>query len=143
MFQRRFGNLHGIDGIDSILQTVFQYRKKDPASLDEEECIHNLFNCICSILSIPDNQSKFRLGEGFELMMRCLKELKYAALCAVRVINYAITDNRPNAEKFVEVGGLKHIFPMVMGRGLPQVVAFFFFMKIQKTLELKLRQILL
>jgi len=55
-------------------------------------------------------------------MVRCLKELKYAALCAVKVINYAITGNRPNAEKFVEVGGLKYIFPMLMGRGLPVVI---------------------
>jgi beta-catenin-like protein 1 len=34
--QRRVCNLQGMDGMETLLQSVAQYRKKDPASLDEE-----------------------------------------------------------------------------------------------------------
>lgn len=55
-------------------------------------------------------------------MVKCLKELKYAAICALKVILYAITDNKVNAERFIFVGGLKFVFPMLFGRGLPKVM---------------------
>lgn len=55
-------------------------------------------------------------------MVKCLKELKYAAICAIRVIGYAISGNKTNAEKFVAVGGLKYVFPMLVGRGLPKIL---------------------
>jgi beta-catenin-like protein 1 len=34
--QKRVCNLQGMDGMEALLQTIAQYRKKDPASLDEE-----------------------------------------------------------------------------------------------------------
>lgn len=73
-------------------------------------------------------------------MFRCLKEQKYAAVCSVRAINYALLNNRTGiiicsnnnfynhyiiiilaCEKVVEIGGLKHLFPILMGRGLPKL----------------------
>lgn len=44
------GTLQGVNGIDALLQAVAKYKKKDPASPDEEECCENLFNCLCSAL---------------------------------------------------------------------------------------------
>ena len=73
------------------------------------------------MLAIPENQEKFRIGEGFELMIRCLSEQKYAASCAIRVINYAVIENKANAIKLVEVGGMKYLFPMLLGRSLPKI----------------------
>ena len=37
-------------------------------------------------------------------------------LCVVKVINYAITDNK-KMEKFVATGGLKYIFPYLPRKG--------------------------
>ena len=39
--------------MDSLLQTVALYRKKDPATMDEEECMENLFQCVCTTLLLP------------------------------------------------------------------------------------------
>jgi beta-catenin-like protein 1 len=99
------------------------YRKKDPESPDEEECQENLFLCLCTALLHPENQDKFLACEGMELMVRCLKEQKHAAICALRVVKYATSNNhRACCEKFVAVGGLKYAFPALMGRGLSSSV---------------------
>eukprot|EP01041_Mallomonas_annulata_P003873 gene3873-7731_t len=105
--QKRLGNLSGVDGMDLLLEAVSIYRKKDPTNGDEEECVQNLFLCLCTALMCPDNQSRFRQSEGFELMMRCLKEQKYSACSAVKVIDYAIANNKMNCERLVECGALK------------------------------------
>ena len=139
------GGLRGMDVIDALLQILFQYRKREDLLSDEEECIHNLFDSMvtiyhkfcfqskpmlskrlfilkCTLLRLPAVQKRFLELEGFELMVKCLKELKYAAICALKVILYAITDNKINAERFIFVGGLKYVFPMLFGRGLPKVM---------------------
>jgi hypothetical protein len=41
--------------------------------------VENLFLVLSSVLSVRDNQFKFLASEGFELMIRCLKEQQYAA----------------------------------------------------------------
>lgn len=46
---------------------------------DEQECVENLFLSLCSVLMARENQFKFLACEGFELMLRCLKEQQYAA----------------------------------------------------------------
>lgn len=40
-----------------------------------------------------------RAGEGFELMLRCLREKKHAAWCAVKVLDFALTDHSSNCER--------------------------------------------
>jgi beta-catenin-like protein 1 len=67
---------------------------------------------------IRENQERFRKAEGMELMVRCLKERKFAALSAVKVINFAISGNLANCERLIEAGGLKYLFPHLMGRNL-------------------------
>lgn len=41
----------------------------------------------------------FWKGEGFELMLRCLREKKHAAWCAVKVLDFALTDNDVNCQR--------------------------------------------
>lgn len=36
------------------------------------------------------------------------------------MLKYATTNNKANCAKLVEAGGLKHLFPLLMGRGLPK-----------------------
>lgn len=70
---------------------------------------------------LKENQERFRKAEGFELMVRCLKERKFAAISAVKVLNFAISGNLVNCERLIEAGGLKYLFPHLMGRNLPKV----------------------
>ena len=45
----------------------------------------------------------FVSGEGFELMLRCLREKKHAAWCAVKVLDFALTDNDTNCQRCVSL----------------------------------------
>ena len=80
------------DGLDTLLQIVAQYRKRDPEG--SEERVQNIFLCLCTALMDTTNQNHFRACEGIELMLRCLKEKGYAASCAGRVVTYAVQNNR-------------------------------------------------
>lgn len=44
-----------------------------------QEMLDNLFLCLFSLLAGRGNQMKFIDVEGFDLMIRCLKEKKHAA----------------------------------------------------------------
>jgi len=114
--QNMIGNSAKFEGVDLLLQACAIYRRKEPFSAEEEECIENIFGTLSAVLMVSENQTKFRRGEGFELMIRFLREKKYTALCAIKVIDYAITNNAKNCEHMVESGGLKAIFPVFMGR---------------------------
>ena len=46
------------DGVEMLLQIVFQYRKKDPTGSDERECVQNMFLCLCTALMHADNQTR-------------------------------------------------------------------------------------
>lgn len=118
--QIRICNLQGLDGMEIMLQAVSLYRKRDPVTLDEEECVENLFSCLCTTLLQKDNQRRFVTCEGMELMVRCLSEQKHAAVCAMKVIKYATSSNKFSCERLVSAGGMKHVFPLLMGRGLPK-----------------------
>jgi beta-catenin-like protein 1 len=92
---KRLANVAGVDdGLDALLQIVSQYRKREPDTSEEQECVQNIFLSLCTALMDADNKNHFRSCEGMELMVRCLKENKYAASCASRAITYAITNNR-------------------------------------------------
>lgn len=65
-----------------------------------------------------DNQFKFLACEGFELMMRCLKEQKYVSCCVVSVLSYATLRNKPCCERLIDVGGLKYVFSFLMVKGI-------------------------
>ena len=82
------------DGFDTLLQILAQYRKHDPESIEEKEYVQNLFLCLCTTLMDVDNQRHFRSCEGMQLMVRFLKENKFAASCACRAITYAVSNNR-------------------------------------------------
>jgi beta-catenin-like protein 1 len=68
---------------------------------------------------VPENRDRFRTAEGFELMIKCLKDRKFVSLSAVKVINFAIAGNLKNCERLIEAGGLKYLFPLLMGRHMP------------------------
>ncbi|CAN0435515.1 unnamed protein product, partial [Scytosiphon promiscuus] len=45
---------------DRLLQIVAYYRRRQPQSPEEEECVENLFDALAAALLVPDNQQRFR-----------------------------------------------------------------------------------
>lgn len=87
-----------------------------------QECVENLFLSLSTLLQTKENQNKFLACEGFELLMRCLKEQQYAAGCTIPAINYAIMKNKAACERLVDVGGMKYVFPLLTGGGVKKAL---------------------
>lgn len=108
-----FGEL---SAIDSMLQQLAYYKRHDPAQQEEGEFMENLFNCLCSLLLEPSNRDRFLQGEGLQLMNLMLREKKKSRSGALRVLDHAMSgsDGAQNSAKFVDILGLRTIFPLFM-----------------------------
>jgi hypothetical protein len=69
------------------------------------------------VQTVEENQTRFRAIEGFELMLRLVQAAGFARLGALHVLSFAVARVAHNCEVFVEVGGLKELFPSLMGKG--------------------------
>ncbi|CAH8610076.1 unnamed protein product [Heterobilharzia americana] len=116
-----------VDGIDILLQQLSVYKRHDPSNREEIELMLNLFDCLCSSLMLTENKDKFLKGEGIQLMNLMLREKHMSRDSALRVLDYTlcpITTSQStnqnsaiviaNCSKFVEVLGLRTIFPLFM-----------------------------
>ena len=105
-----------IDGIDVLLQSLAYYKRRNPGGVDEVEMMENLFDCLCSCLMFSPNRERFLKGEGLQLMILMLKEKKMSRRSALKVLNHAMCGHEgvDNCNKFVEVYGLRSIFPAFM-----------------------------
>ncbi|EKX52315.1 hypothetical protein GUITHDRAFT_65479 [Guillardia theta CCMP2712] len=98
-------------GMDNLLQLTSSWKKKDPKDSDESEMIQNLFDSICSCVMVPENLAAFVEGEGIELMVIMLQARKFAARCALKVLDYSLSRSNAACERFVNAAGLKTLFP--------------------------------
>lgn len=105
-----------IDGIDVLLQQLAIYKRHDPATDEEKEYMENLFNCLCSSLLAKENRVNFLKGEGCQLMNLMLREKKLSRNGSLKVLDYACagSDGKDNCMKFVDILGLRTIFPLFM-----------------------------
>lgn len=115
---KRLIQLPDLDGVETLLRCIAIYRRKHLDRQDEQECCENLFLSLFSVLMNQDGQTKFMECEGFELLMKCLEEQEYAAGCTIKCLSYAVMKNRAGCERFINVGGLKYIFAILVGKGL-------------------------
>lgn len=104
------------DGIDILLQCLAYYKRRDPNSPDEVEMMENLFDSLCSALMCTPNRERFLQGEGLQLMILMLKEKKMSRKSSLKVLNHAMISKEgvENCVKFVEVYGLRSLFPAFM-----------------------------
>ncbi|KAK3865630.1 hypothetical protein Pcinc_028772 [Petrolisthes cinctipes] len=105
-----------MDGIDVLLQQLAVYKRHDPASNEEQEMMENLFDTLSSCLMLVSNRDLFLRGEGLQLMNLMLREKKLSRNGALRVLDHALTgpEGGDNCNKFVEILGLRTIFPLFM-----------------------------
>jgi beta-catenin-like protein 1 len=92
------------------------YKRHDPQGADEYEHMENLFDALCASLMYAPNRQVFLDGEGLQLMILMLREKKQSRESALKVLNYAtaIPDGQANCDKFVEILGLRTLFPLFM-----------------------------
>eukprot|EP00921_Rhytidocystis_pertsovi_P007832 GHVQ01012987.1.p1 GENE.GHVQ01012987.1~~GHVQ01012987.1.p1 ORF type:complete len:460 (+),score=51.73 GHVQ01012987.1:487-1866(+) len=108
----------GVDGVDKLLRSIAPYRKRNPTSIDEEELVQNIFDCLCSLMLVPAHQVTFGKAQGLELMIRMMKERKFACPLSIRLCNFALNNCAENCEIFVQKLGLKQLFPLLMYKGV-------------------------
>jgi beta-catenin-like protein 1 len=112
-----------INGIESLLQSIALYRKKQPNSDAEIEILENSSIILSSCISFSSsNLSSFLDGQGVELVVRCLKERVHAGGSSLKLLDFS-GDNgiyKAAAEKLVIAGGLKFLFPIFVGRRIPK-----------------------
>lgn len=110
------------DGLDTLLQLLSPYRKRDPAKGTEEaEYVENLFDCVTCCVDDREGKEKFLAAEGIELCLIMLREGKMSKTRALRLLDHALggPDGTACCDKLVEAGGLKVIFTMFMKKVLP------------------------
>lgn len=103
--------------VDTILQLLSTWRRRDPEeNSEEEEFAGNLFDCLVALASHPQGRSKIIADEGIELCLLMLKEGKFSKVGAFRVLDHAAAgfDSADVCNHIIEAGGLKPIFTSLM-----------------------------
>ncbi|KAL3422535.1 hypothetical protein PVAG01_06691 [Phlyctema vagabunda] len=104
-----------LDGVDTLLQLLAAYRKRDPVKgSEEEEFVENVFDSLTCLADIPTGKSKFLEAEGIELCLIMLKEGKMSKSRALRLLDHAMGSSAEVCSQVVEAAGLKVIFGMFM-----------------------------
>ncbi|XP_062314656.1 beta-catenin-like protein 1 [Osmerus eperlanus] len=105
-----------LDGIDVLLQQLSVFKRHNPSTAEEQEMMENLFDALCSCLMLPANRERFLRGEGLQLMNLMLREKKMSRTSALKVLDHAMMgqEGADNCHKFVDILGLRTIFPLFM-----------------------------
>ncbi|OWA52592.1 Beta-catenin-like protein 1 [Hypsibius exemplaris] len=105
-----------MDGVDVLLHQLAAFKRHDPPTGEEYEMMENLFNCLCSALLYSANRKLFLEGEGLQLMNLMLREKRQSRNSAIKVLDFALSNDEgaPLCNKFVEILGLRTIFPLFM-----------------------------
>lgn len=100
-----------LDAVDTLLQLVAAYRKRDPdKGGEEEEYMENLFEALTCMADQSLGKTKLLEAEGVELCLIMLKEGKMSKGPALRLLDHAASTDV--CIKIVEAGGLKAIFTL-------------------------------
>ena len=100
----------------NVVLRLAYYKRHDPNISEEVEMMENLFDCLCSLLLEVENRDRFLKGEGLQLMNLMLREKKKSRAGALKVLSHALSgpEGRDNCVKFVDILGLRTLFPLFM-----------------------------
>ena len=105
------------DGVDTLLQILSAYRKRDPEKdSDEEEFVENLFDCLTCLVEDTIPAQKFLENEGVELCLIMLREGKLSKSGALKVLDHAMNGASASSicDRLIDAAGLKTIFGLLM-----------------------------
>ena len=102
--------------ITNIILQLAYYKRHDPNVSEEVEMMENLFDSLCSLLLEVENRDRFLKGEGLQLMNLMLREKKKSRAGALKVLSHALAgpEGKDNCVKFVDILGLRTLFPLFM-----------------------------
>ncbi|CAK9090662.1 Beta-catenin-like protein 1 (Nuclear-associated protein) (NAP) [Durusdinium trenchii] len=104
--------------MEVLLAAALAGANTDPETLEQEECVANLFLTLCSVLMAEENRAHFvELGACAELL-RIVKKRRFAYPHAVNVLGHALDDSKQAAEQLISQDGLRVLFPLLMGRSV-------------------------
>lgn len=109
--------LISLNGIDTFLQLLSPYRKRDPVKgTEEEEFVENLFDSLTCCLDFPSGKTSFLEAEGIELCLIMLREGKMSRPRSLRLLDHALggPDGGACCDRLVESAGLKPLFSHLM-----------------------------
>jgi len=106
------------EGVDKLMRGIAPYRKKEPVDTEEAEYVSNMFDCLCSLMLVKEHQDILGKAQGLELMIRMMREQKYVAPLALRLVDHGLRHCPSNCQIFVEKLGLKTLFSMFMKKGM-------------------------
>lgn len=112
-----------LDAIESMLQIVGGFRKRQPENETETDLLENACLALSSCITFSTrNAEAFLKGQGIELVVRCLKEKVHAAASALKLLDFngKETCHKQACERLVTAGGLKFLFPLFLGTRIPQ-----------------------
>lgn len=108
LIQKKLGNS---EWMDKLILCLEFYRKEKPNGSDEIELMENIFDTLCSILLLPENQETFIKLEGIELLLILIQKRKFLRLSAIKALNFAVLNNPRACEVLIEKKGIAIIFP--------------------------------
>mmetsp|Transcript_13247 Transcript_13247/g.23749 ORF Transcript_13247/g.23749 Transcript_13247/m.23749 type:complete len:552 (-) Transcript_13247:1425-3080(-) len=104
--------------MELLLKAASLFRSVSPVSLDEEECIANIFTSLFSVLFAKENRNDFNKLDGFTLMLQIVQNRTFAFPFALEAISSALDNNPKGCERFIDSNGLRVLFPLYMGKGI-------------------------
>jgi len=118
--EKNRSSLVKLGGVDTLLEAVSRYKKKDPNE-DEMEMVENLFDVLCSVTVGSHAKQAFLEGQGFELMIIMLAERKFSRVRALKVVDYCLTGHDKFTQRacayWLENGGLEPIMNILLRKG--------------------------
>ena len=106
----------GNRGIESLLQSLAQFRSRPPADEEEEEVLENIAGSIASAVLYSKNKLLVTEAEGVELLLMLLKKKGKMHAPMLQALDFVLTRNTPGCEHLVQAGGLGVIFSIFMGK---------------------------
>ncbi|KAJ7591031.1 Catenin-beta-like protein [Mycena floridula] len=111
-----------LNGVETFLTVLSQYRRRDPQEGEETEFMENVFDSLCSALSETSVKKLFVEAEGIDLMLIMMKERAQARSRAIKTLDFAMSGSAASfvSEAFIEALGLKTLFTALMGKSKKQ-----------------------
>lgn len=110
-----------LDAVDTILQLVNSFRRRDPSQdAEEEEYAENLFDALACLTDDAPGKHDFLRTEGVELCLLLLRDAQWSRRRALKVLDHAAAGpaSAPVCARLVDAAGLKPLVA-VLARAKP------------------------
>lgn len=85
---------------------------------DKDEVCDNMVDIICGLLLCELGPNAFANCDGYKMCLMMISEMKQCRQYATKILSFALSQaqNSEAATKFIQLGGLKYLFPLFMGQ---------------------------